>query len=1507
MAKKNLNIGRRSIARQRPDENPDWLTTKPAGGNVRPPVNVRRDRLPFLDSGWDDFERLCRRLAETSGDVEAAWAYGSRGQKQYGIDILVRLKNGGYEVWQTKRYERAGPADLKAAVDIFLLHPWADKASRFVLAFACSLESTRVVEAIEDARNLLSSKNIAFAPLDAVRLTERLVAQPEIVDDFFGRSWVEKVCPPEALRRLAARFSVVEENASEGTYSSGTIGEGSHLVSSISAQGRKLDALAQGQDRLVTKDDLAALTKAIDESIVVGAQVRLPPKVADRELQREFDKALRRRGFTLADTAADLASLADRALDGDLALGSVLLRAEVLERAARANAVPETLPLAERFRNAAAVLEPHRDLFVVDAYVKEAGGGIDAALRDLKTRGDIDARSAVFLILMRQQGGDVALDWARAESLGPADFTAPSAMNLVLKTIEAGEFDQALAFISQMPAAYFGEISALRLIRSQLTLASLLPLDQKSAPFEGLPIDPRQFRFAGGPNTDSLVKAALADLEALLAQATELGIEYLSDFLSEFALWLRLEISDLRDEARAQLTQEITNTKTTLRRVRLALAYDIPFNSDALQRSLAARKQLGGWTSDERFAAFLIVFHSGDATTISNFIEAHADDLFAQSDLNRGYLAAIEVEALARAGRFDNARRQLERHSGKHLTDEQVRHAQETLTAIETGDEVEVHRQRYEKSNGLGDLRILVGELRARRDTKQLADYAPLLARATRTRQDFDAALKSLYEAYRDDALVDLANELPDLTGLDLDYEALRGWSLFRLGRIMEARAIARKLLTSRHNRDDRELAINTAIESGDWGYLQAVLANEVVRIDALTAHEAMRLSRLALESGSTYVDQFRDAALAKAPDDPQVHLSAYMLATERGEEYQGSQAQEWFERAIELSGPDGPVQTLSFREIIDRASGWRERTEKIDMSFRRAEIPAFLAARALSRRLLDLTYGQVRRNLDTSDRRPNYPVFAFSGAKPDTKLNFSMAVALDVTSLVTLQYLGFLDRALANFDRIVLAPRTLSFLFAERQFIRVNQPSQVAKARRVQTLIASGRLRVVPCVAGRRSAAGREFGEDLAVLLEAARASGGLVVRSAPVPKIGSYLDESADMSAWAPVLTDTLAVLAFLSTQGRIDAVAMQSAERYLRHVDRGWDMAIAVRSDSQLYLDDLSITYLDYVGLLEPLTRSVGAVYVHEDAEEHARQILRHSENSNELLELIERVRSTIATNVEGGRVVFSGRARPNESSDDGQEELDPGDATPTLDLLSDLTAVDAIVVDDRCLNKLPQWIDLSGRTVAAANTLDLLAALAAAGNIDDKAYWRSRHQLRAGGFFAMPIGVDELLDHLATTLVVDGAIRETPELRAVRESIVLPLINDAAIAPEAIWLNSVRFTLLKAIRAVWAVTPDADVAQARADWLLTVLPNPLEWCLTPDDVASLAASQQQVAVQTALLMVFTEGSRERQRRYFSWLDARIVTPLRTMQPEMWDATLDFLKSYLVRLWEIGDAEA
>ena len=276
--------------------------------------------------------------------------------------------------------------------------------------------------------------------------------------------------------------------------------------------------------------------------------------------------------------------------------------------------------------------------------------------------------------------------------------------------------------------------------------------------------------------------------------------------------------SETREQARHIVSTQLADPSKTLRRLRLALFYDIPFNRDALSRHLRSQRDLGGWSDDERFAAFLLAFRGTNASSLASFFDEYRDELFAQKVLAEAALAGIEIEALARAGRFEDARKRFEEHNQSRLSAEQAETINDILTGIEGGDETEQIRRRYENSKSLQDLLFLIDALNSRGDHRQLATYAPDLVRATHRVEDFRLAIGALFNERRYDELLALTDELPDLFVLDSGFLSLKAWSFFYVGRVMEARAIVRTLLAKRSDPNDRELAINTAIEFGRLG-----------------------------------------------------------------------------------------------------------------------------------------------------------------------------------------------------------------------------------------------------------------------------------------------------------------------------------------------------------------------------------------------------------------------------------------------------------------------------------------------------------------------------------------------------------------------------------------------------------------------------------------------------------------------------------------------------------------
>ncbi len=155
-------------------------------GLSRPPTRPQLQLLPFHELDWDNFERLCYRLAKTYGDVEQ-WAvlYGSRGQKQDGIDIYARRPDAKlYSCWQSKRHKRLTPGLLKAAIVEFEKGAWAAKSEEFVICSAASIQDTKLQNEIEVQTSRLRHNNVKLTVLGQTELSTELKDKSDLVRDF---------------------------------------------------------------------------------------------------------------------------------------------------------------------------------------------------------------------------------------------------------------------------------------------------------------------------------------------------------------------------------------------------------------------------------------------------------------------------------------------------------------------------------------------------------------------------------------------------------------------------------------------------------------------------------------------------------------------------------------------------------------------------------------------------------------------------------------------------------------------------------------------------------------------------------------------------------------------------------------------------------------------------------------------------------------------------------------------------------------------------------------------------------------------------------------------------------------------------------------------------------------------------------------------------------------------------------------------------------------------------
>ena len=159
-------------------------------------VAPRVEHLPLGELEWERYERLLRRLAREERGLRRVRLYGSRGQSQYGIDLVGQASDGTGEAIQAKRYTTFKPADLTAAVKKFLKHrheiPF--NVERLFVAAACDVDRRQITDELYRLTTAHPDLEIEF--WDRRSQCDMLRRRRDIVAEFFGDQAVDVFCYP---------------------------------------------------------------------------------------------------------------------------------------------------------------------------------------------------------------------------------------------------------------------------------------------------------------------------------------------------------------------------------------------------------------------------------------------------------------------------------------------------------------------------------------------------------------------------------------------------------------------------------------------------------------------------------------------------------------------------------------------------------------------------------------------------------------------------------------------------------------------------------------------------------------------------------------------------------------------------------------------------------------------------------------------------------------------------------------------------------------------------------------------------------------------------------------------------------------------------------------------------------------------------------------------------------------------------------------------------------------
>jgi hypothetical protein len=455
-------------------------------------------------------------------------------------------------------------------------------------------------------------------------------------------------------------------------------------------------------------------------------------------------------------------------------------------------------------------------------------------------------------------------------------------------------------------------------------------------------------------------------------------------------------------------------------------------------------------------------------------------------------------------------------------------------------------------------------------------------------------------------------------------------------------------------------------------------------------------------------------------------------------------------------------------------------------------------------------------------------------------------------------------------------------------------QKSRIKRAVDLEQIIARGRMKLVRADDAVRDDLSKEVGNSLAGLIRAAEEVHGVVVRPAPIHKPGLEQIE-ADFATRTQAISDMQSLLAVLVDRGVVDQATEETAKRYFDLQDKSWPAPALPDPDHPLFIDGLALIYLQYTDLLDTVLEVFKDVRVEANVQEDALLIIDHNRHVSEVLAVIDTIRATIRDANATGKVAFG----PHRTE---RGESDNDNFPSTLHLLSNLLDAEAVVCDDRALNKESFAQDSTERRVRVCTTLDIIEELRQRSVISEPERRSLRHRLRAGGAVLVPADAGEIASAGLRSKTMKSA-----EFKALEESIDLARLADVPIFPREIpWFASFNVAAKAAILEVWKTETDRQRAALVSDMVLELIPNPEDWIAewggNPppewiDAVRSISAA--------SLTMPIELDNDELVSAYNDWLEGRILEQMRVTEPEFYARVVSHVRQFIEGA-EQGDDE-
>lgn len=1216
------------------------------------------------------------------------------------------------------------------------------------------------------------------------------------------------------------------------------------------------------------------------DSLEENLTLEQPQDVIDQFVRDSLDKAIKRRWFLEANPVKELSDIGIRVYECDLSKTSGPLKVLLFRELAAALARKKEIPDAKKWIDRAKILSSTEDFRTDDSRILISEEKPDDALKLIRDINSPEAKGLMLDAIAAKHGTQEAISYFNYHIREAKTLSAAGLFSFVQKIIARDDYELAENLLSNASASQIEDCPALLSVRASVRIAMCCPENERKTLVNFVPINPKAIRLGDTPEKIDLRKSAVEDAEEFLKGIDGLNLSLVSARIEELILWLKLSHPDIqiRDTARHQLKKIMRDCRKAIRFVRFAIDYNIEFDLAAVDDYLNARKKIGGWTNDEAFAAFMITLGAKKPEQVLELIRENRESL--SKCLSQDYLSYTEAEALAYKGSIKEAEL-IANALEKQAPDEKIAITlHNRIKEISGGDRLSLRRASFQATGSNEDRRLLIDELLSRKLLPEAIGHLDYFFANLPTNEDA-LTIAKCYAVSRDTKGLKEFMQRPDvqeLTPRNPNLQSFAAWSAYYSGELKESEKRLKPLLEKGEDENDRRLFKNLTIESGNWENLHEVLFEELAKKDFLPADQLILAAETGRVIGFPKTEDFIDAAAAKGmnENDPHILLRAYSSVTNLGIEAKKEEAITWVKRAKELSGPEGPVQEFRLRDVVELNQKWQKNLEFVTDLVNKGDAPLCIAAEPLNITLADIISGNFQRNSSCPDYRMKVGIPLFAGNRNFGLLGGAKQIALDRSALMTLDFLNLLETVFSAFDKIIIARDAMGEFLENIGKIRFHQPSQVDAAERILGHIIGGRLHVIGPYKVDPMFSAAEMGIELQHLLSAAKNEGGTVVASPPIYKAGSFMEEEVDANSFLNFLCGPIELLEFLVEEGVLGEDEIINLESSPSLIKRKWEKCGRPDRTKPLYLDNLVTDMFERFGLITTVSQFFPKIFIDSSTKEHAAALIDYSKSQKNIEDSIHRIRKIVAQGIKDDKIIISPVCKVENVKNDRQL------SNSLVNLLTDPGDAEAIIIDDRAINKIDKNSLSTGKQVLIATSIDILYTLFNENRLSKSELTKALRKLRKAGVLFVPLGMDEIAGQAQTNITG----KENFEFRAILDYVDLVRLRQILRMPEErTWFAHMILDMLRAIGMIWKNSPSIDSAIVASNRILDILPNPEDWISPESDLETKNWAKYIPAMYIAYLGNITSiNEKKRFEACRIWVDSEVIYPLSEQRPDI-----------------------